>query len=237
MAEADWAAMGDGLDGNTVRRLVTGGLTPPNGGGVFTHGFRSLATTEGAVGYYLNLANFNPTAANKGGRVTGALARMISSGNVDFSCFFAAGIQGGGPPSVLNNAYLLGLSNDDPSRIVLRKGKISEGIPSGAVGTSGILRKSDESVAPGTWAHLRLDWVVNGNGDVNLKMFKNNLGANAVTAPVWAAIAGMTDYLDDALGAASGSVPYTSGFFAFCVWSKALNRVMAFDHVVIERQN
>lgn len=238
MAEADWAAMADGLDGNTVRRLVTGGTTKPNGGGTFTHGFRSLAVTEGAVGYYLNLANFDPTAASKGGRITGAMARLISSGDVDFSCFFAVGIQGGAePPSVNANAYLIGLSNDNPSRIVLRKGKIAEGIPSGAVGVSGILRKSDETVAPGTWVQLRLDWQVNGNGDVSLKAFKNNLGANAVSAPVWAAIPGVSDYLDDALGAASGSLPYTSGFFAFCVWSKALNRIMAFDHIVIERQN
>lgn len=237
MAEADWAELNDSLDQNTVRRLVTGGITPPNGGGSFVFGFRSLATTEGAVGFYPDLANFNPTAANKGGSIRGAMLRASSSGIVDYCPFFAIGVQGGSPPSVLDSAYLIGLSDDSPSKIILRKGLISEGIPAGAVGESGILRKSDRSVAIGDWVHLRLDMVVNGNGDVNLRVFESDLADNAVTAPDWQAIDGMEDYLDDALGAASGSLPYTSGFFAFCVWSKALNRVMAFDHIEVIRQN
>lgn len=236
MSEADWGDMSAVLDNNTLKRAVTSGITVPNGGGTFARGVRSLASTEGAYGQYVNLANFNPTAALKGGRITGALCRRTSSGSTDYAQFFAIGINGSNPPSVNDNAYLFGFSNDSPSHLVLRKGKISEGIPAGNVGSAGILRKSSSSFALDVWLHLRIDWVVSGNSDVNLQMFASDLGAHAVTAPSWAAIAGMGDYLDDALGANSGSLPYTAGFFGYAHWSKGINRISAFDHIVVERQ-
>ena len=49
-----------------------------------------------------------------------------------------AGAQGN---SVLDLAYMLGLEDNDPHHIVLRKGVITVGLPSVAIGQQGILAR------------------------------------------------------------------------------------------------
>lgn len=231
MAESEWSYFANGLDAATVARGVTYGITRPNGGGNFCFAFNSKAATPGAVGLYTNLVNFSPMA--KGGIVRGAIKRLPSGGVTGFAPLFIIGAQGS---DVNDNAYLLGLQDDDPSHIVLRKGKIIEGIPAGIEGMGGILRRSTDAVASDTWVHLRLDMIVEGTGDVILKCFKNDLGANPVTAPVWEAITGMADFIDDALGIATGSPPYTSGRVGWGFRSAAVTRRAAVDHLEVFRQ-
>lgn len=235
MGSADWATLNDGLDDNTLKRAVTQGVfTPPNGGGLNVRGLRSLLATQGAAAFYTNLANFNPTAANKGASVRGAMQRAVSSGLTDFAPFMFANGQSN---SVNGSAYMIGLSDDNPSRIVLRKGAIVSGLPAGAPGSSGngVLTRSDESVDVGEWVHLRLDAIVNLTGEVVLKVFRNDLDSNAVTSPSWEELTEMA-FVDDPLGAASGSLPYTSGYMGYGGFSKALNRIMLFDHFQMGRQ-
>lgn len=232
MASADWTVLTDSIDIATIRRGVTSGITVPNGGGSFTYGFHSLsAGHNGTSGLFYNAVNFAPMA--KGGRVTGAVQRMASGGNTSFAAFLFIGLQGS---SVNNNGYILGLQDDDPSYLVLRKGALVGGLPSGTPGSNGILRRSTNAVAIGEWAHIRLDMTVNGTGDVILSCKKSDLGADLVTAPVWTTIPGMTDYTDDALGIASGSLPYTSGRAGFGFYSKDVTRRATFDHLTVERQ-
>lgn len=222
-----------------MKRGTTNGVPRPNGGGNFVYGFNSITNNglnPGAVALFPNLANFNPTAALKGGSVRGAIQRGVSSGTTNFAPFLAIGVQGSSPPSVNNNAYILGISDAAPAHIVLRKGTIIGGVIDANPGTSGVLRRSTATIADGTWLHLRLDMVVNTNGDVILKVFENNLGSNPVTAPVWIAVAGMTDFTDDALGINSGTVPFTSGFFGFGFWMKDISRRGFVDHLEIIRQ-
>lgn len=234
MASADWAALTAALDTTNLRRGVTAGQTPPNGGGSFVYGFASAAVVEGAAGLVYNgLVNFNPTPASTLGRISGCVVRRPSGGTTGFAPMLYLGLQTG---AVTGSGYLLGLQDDDPSSIVLRKGPLDEGLPAGAVGESGILLKSTDSVEVDEWVHLRLEAVVNGTGDVVLNVYRNDLDANPVTAPVWAAVPGMSQFIDDALGVNSGSLPYTSGRFGIAMFVNNISRRSAFDHIEIARQ-
>ena len=227
MAEADWTFLADGASAASIDRGVTTGITPPTGGGLYTFGFNSLVATPGAVGLYANQVNFNPLA--KGGSVRGAVSRLPSGGNTGFSPFFFIGAQGN---SVNDNAYLLGLEDDDPHQIVLVKGPIASGIPDDDVGSGGVLAKSTLEQAADTWVSLRLDMVTNGIGDVRLFGFYSygSVGSQAWTD----AFSG--EIVDDGLGILSGSTPYTGGRVGFGFRSEAATRRAAFDHVEVYRQ-
>lgn len=233
MASADWGILANSLSTGVVDRGVTSGMTPPNGGGSFVYGFNSLANTVGSVGLYSGQVNFAPMA--KGGSVRGALKRGASGGPLDFAPFLFIGLQAA---DVTASGYLLGLSDEDPHAIVLRKGAFSAGIPNSPVTdppTNGVLRRSTATHANNTWLHLRLDMVVNTNGDVILKVFQSDL-ANPVTAPSWVAVPGMADFVDDALGVNSGSQPFTSGYGGFGFRSANITRRAFFDHLEVIRQ-
>jgi len=205
MAEADWTYLNNGLDIATVDRGVTAGIARPPGGGNFLFAFNSLAAVQGAVALFANLVDFAPMA--KGASIRGCLQRGPGGGPTGFSPFLFLCCQGN---SVNDTAYLLGLSDDDPHRIVLRKGMVAVGIPDSE--GPGALLASGESFAQGTWLHLRLDAIVNDNADVVLKVFKNDLDAQPLgTPPNWQPVAGMTQFIDDHVAINSGSQPLTSG--------------------------
>ncbi len=232
MAETDWTYLNDGLDAAAVDRGVTTGIARSPGGGNFVFGLNSLATAQGAVGLFTNQVNFAPMA--KGGSVRGAIQRGQSGGPLNFAPFLFVGLQG---PSVNDQGYLLGLGDGDPHHVVLRKGALSGGLPDVAPGTQGVLRRSTGTFLPATWLHLRLDMVVNLNGDVLLQVFQNDLVAHPLgTAPSWAAVPGMDQFIDDALGINSGSQPFTSGRAGFGFFTKDVTRRGFFDQVEVYRQ-
>lgn len=239
MGYADWGDVGNSLTTADLARGVTAGLAPPDGGGSFVYGYNSLdGTVAGAHGKYVDLTGFTPTgtgpaAPDGGGSVRGCLKRVPSSNTVNFTplLFFAAQ---GAPPSVDDVAYMLGLLDADPYEIVLAKGKIGGGIVEGASDLV-ILRRSSAQYVVGDdeWHHLRLDCIVEPNGDVLLKMYENDLSAHPIGGtPDWQAIAGMSDFIDDRLQIASGSAPLLGGYcgFAFAV-SNGINRRGAFDAI------
>lgn len=234
MGQTDWTELTDDLDLASLDRGVTTGMTPPNGGGSFVFGFNSLVTSTGAAGYRTNQSGFNPTAANKGGSIRGAIQRGISSDDTFFAPLLYMNLQG---TSVNDYGYILGLQDDEPHRIALRKGLLVEGIPSASPGASGILERSTATFTKGAWLHLRLDVIVNLNGDVLLQCFQNDLTSNAVTSPVWVAIPGLTNVVDDSLGIRTGSAPYTSGYMGFGFRTAAISRRGFFDHIECYRQN
>lgn len=235
MAEADWTILDDSLSAGSVTRGVTAGFSPPNGGGSFVYGFNSLDTSIGAVGLFVNLVDFAPMS--KGGRVTGCVKRAPSGGPLGFSAFFFLGLQG---TSVNDSGYLLGLSDADPSRIVLRKGAISAGLPDLAPAPgNGILRRSTSTVDidDDRWVHLRLDMIYNDVGDVRLQVYQNDLAAQPLgTAPNWQPVPGMEEFVDDGLGVNSGSAPFTSGYGGFAFRSANVTRRAQFDHIEVRRQ-
>ncbi|MFW5739769.1 MAG: hypothetical protein ACOC1F_05325 [Myxococcota bacterium] len=230
MAEADWTYLNDGLDIATVDRGVTAGIARPPGGGSFLFAFNSLAAVQGAVGLFCNLVDFAPMA--KGASIRGCVQRGPGGGPTGFSPFLFLACQGN---SVNDTAYLLGLSDDDPHRIVLRKGAVAVGIPDSE--GPNVLLASGESFSQGTWLHLRLDVIVNDNGDVVLKVLRNDVGAHPLGSPPdWQAVPGMVEFIDDHLGINSGSQPLTSGRGGFGMAVADVTRRGYFDHLELLRQ-
>ncbi len=230
MAEADWTYLNDGLDIATVDRGVTAGIARPPGGGSFLFAFNSLAAVQGAVGLFCNLVDFAPMA--KGASIRGCVQRGPGGGPTGFSPFLYLACQGN---SVNDTAYLLGLSDDDPHRIVLRKGAVAVGIPDSE--GPNVLLASGESFSQATWLHLRLDVIVNDNGDVVLKVLRNDLGAHPLGAPPdWQPVPGMVEFIDDHLGINSGSQPLTSGRGGFGMTVADVTRRGYFDHLELLRQ-
>lgn len=248
MGSADWTEATSGLNGASVDRGVTTGIARPPGGGAFIFGFNSLVNTPGAVAFYTNQVNFAPTLANKGGSIRGAIQRGPSAGAIKFSPFFFLLGQG---TDVADSAYILGLQDDDPHRIALRKGSLVQGLPSASPGSSGILRRSTATFANGKYLQLRLDAIVNLNGDVILKVFQNDLDALGadVTTPIWAPVAGIenpalvgshgagTAFVDDALAINSGSAPFTSGYMGYGFQTGDISRRGFFDQIEAMRQS
>lgn len=233
MASSDWTALVNSIDNASIRSGVTSGLTPPNGGGSYTYGFNSRATGfAGSRALKYDAVNFNPIAA-EGGIISGAMVRLPSGGTQGFAPFLYFSEQAN---DIGGEAYMLGLQDDDPSFIVLRKGILNEGLPAGLVAQNGILRKSSAAIATDTWVHLRLQVNVQGTGDVVMVVEQNDLTANTVAAPVWTAISGMDDFTDDALGINSGSLPLLGGREGFGMYANDISRRAAFDHITIERQ-
>lgn len=231
MAQVDWSPLTGSLDINTVDQGVTSGIARPNGGGAFIYGFNSLAEVIGAAGQYVDLADFNPTA--KGASIRAAIKRGAGGAAVDFSPFLFVGAQGN---SVNDQGYLIGLSNEDPHKILVRKGSMSAGVP-GTASSSGLLMQGTDTYTQDTWVHIRLDMIKNDNGDVVLQAYENDLGSNPVTAPVWTLIPGMeAGFIDDSLGVNSGSAPFTSGFIGFGFSTEKQTRRGFFDHVEVLRQ-
>lgn len=239
MAETDWTELSGGLSDTEIAAGVTAGIARPNGGGSFVYGFNSLGVVTGARGIFVNLASFAPMA--KGGRITAAIQRGLSTGTTAFSPALFIGLQGS---TVTDSGYLLGVSDADPAHIILKKGSITSGLAEATPPSGGVLAVGTVAKSAGTWYHLRMDMVVNDNGDVVLNVFENDLDTNAVTAPVWDPIPGMDDltpttglaFIDDALGVNSGSVPHVSGRVGFAFSTSDTGRRGYFDHVTVERQ-
>lgn len=244
MGSANWTLLNDALDTANLGRGVTSAIARPNGGGSFCFAFNSFTVASGAAGYFTNQPDFAPTAPFKGGSIRGAVQRGLSAGLVGFSPMLFINLQG---PSVNDVAYILGLQDDNPHRIALRKGSIATGIPNASPGGQGILRRSTSTFAAGTWHHLRLDAVVNLNGDVILKAFQSDL-VNPVSTPSWVPIGGLEDpvlagthgvgtaFVDDALGILSGSASLVSGRMGYAFATKDVARRGYFDHIECLRQ-
>jgi len=233
MASDDWTELANVLSAGIVARGASGGFTPPNGGGTAVYVAHCLdGTVTGAVGSYCNLANYGPLAS--GGSIRACVKRLSSAANTGFSPFLY--ILAGGT-DVADNAYLLGLEDRDPYRIVLRKGSILGGIPEATDGEY-LRRSSDEyQISDDLWHHIRLDALVEPTGDVVLNVYESDLSTHACTAPSWSAITGMAQFVDDVAGVNSGSLPYTSGYAGFAsAHQEQISARVAWDHIQLLRQ-
>jgi len=236
MGSTNWTEMTDGLDGTTVDRGVTNGIArpPTSGANNFVYGFNSLVATTGAVGYFANQVNFAPMA--KGVSLRGCIKRGVSGGTTNFAPFFMVGLQG---VSVNDDAYLFGLADADPYHIVLKKGPVVNGLADLApdAPNNGIMLRSAQTHSIDTWHHLRVDMIVNDNGDVTLQCFENDLDAQPLgVGPAWTAIGGMEEFIDDALQVNTGSPALTSGRAGYGIHVQDVTRRGYFDHIEVFRQ-
>lgn len=234
MADTDWGLMDNSLALGAVLHGQDTGITPPSGGGSAVYGFNSIdGEIIGAVGRHTVIANNSPTAS--GARIQGAIKRLSSAQTTGFSPLFFVSATG---TDVNDNGYLLGLEDAAPYRIVLRKGTIIGGIPQAT--DDEYLRRSSQQyqISDDLWHHIALAATVQPNGEVYLNVYENDLTTNDVTSPVWTAIDGMTQFVDNVTGINSGSAPFTGGGyvgFAFSV-QEAIGSRAAFDHIQIRRQ-
>lgn len=241
MAKSDWQEIADELSSSSAPRgpVTSAVVTPPNGGGSFTFGIHTADNSPGVVAFYSTLADFAPTA--KGGTISGCIQKGVGGGGDKFSPFLFICL--GGTDST-DLGYKLGLDTSGTPRIVLAKGQLANGIPAVAPGSQGVLRRSAATYSIGAWLHLRLDAIKQPTGDMLLQVFANDLTANSVSSPVWAAVSGLSDFTDDALGVnssnlgitGSDALPLTSGRMGFGAYVADVNRNSYFDHVKPERQ-
>ena len=233
MAEADWTVANDVLATSALDRGATSGITSPPGGGSFIYGFNSLGAVTGSAALFFNGASFAPMAS--GGSIQGVVKRGVSGAKTGWSPFMFLALQG---PSINDIAYLIGLSDADPSRIVVRKGALNAGIPD-SDDDGNVLMVSDATFDWDEWFHLRMEAIVNTGGDVIINVFRSDLDANPLgSSPDFQPIAGMANpFVDDALGINSGSQPLVSGRAGYgAAIFGASSRRSFFDHIAIERQ-
>jgi hypothetical protein len=230
MAQTDWTFLAGGLDRETVARGVTSGAARPPGGGDFVYAFRSLVATPGAVALAAAQVGFTPLP--KGGSIRACLQRAPSAAPTGFAPFVFLSAQS---DSVRAEAYLLGLSDEEPHRLVLRKGRIEEGLA--GADAPGALLKSSRSYRQGTWVHVRLDVLVEESGDVSLLVFENDLTRRTLGSPPdWQPAAGMSALVDDHLAMNTGSRPLLGGFAGFGFRASDVARRALVDHVELFRQ-
>lgn len=242
MAESDFALGADALSSSatTANPVTSAVVALPNGNdGDFVLGIHSITNDPGVVFYYSTSASFAPAA--KGGTVHLALQKGASAGDDKHSPFIFLGLGGTGSTS---RAYMLGLDEGATPRLALRKGSLAAGLPAVAPGSQGVLRRSSSTFSIGAWLHLRLDAILQPNGDVTLKVFQSDLGAHSIQSPVWTAVTGMADFTDDAGGINSSllgitgteSLPLTSGRMGWGTKVADANRNSYFARVGPERQ-
>ncbi len=233
MGQADWAECTDILQAADLRRGATAFFTPPPGSADNqTFGYNSTKAVTGAHGMTVNLPNFNPTGtgssnADGGGSVRGCVRRGPSAGNEGIAPFLFFCCVG---DSVNDNGYMVGLSDADPYNIVLAKGPLLGGPKGDAIiATSSAQFNSSNDL----WHHLKMDPIVEPNGDVLIRVYSNDLSLHPLgTPPNWQPVAGVDQFLDDAVHAATGSAPLWGGYCGFgAAIYDALNRRAAFKAI------
>ena len=186
----------------------------------------------GAVGLYCVIADFQPMQS--GGRISGCIKRLPSGSNTGFSPLF---FMSAGGKSVNDTAYILGLEDAEPYRIVLRKATILSGVPQ-AVDDNYLARSSRQyNASAGLWHHLRLDVIEQPSGDVTLEVAKNDLALHPCTSPVWESIDGMAQFVDDVAAINTGSAPLIGGYVGFAAaYQQSIATRVGFDQIQILRQ-
>lgn len=232
MSSEDWAVLDDGL--GTVEKGVSNGLSVPSGGGSQIYAFNSMdASVIGAAGLYCVIGNFSPMAS--GGRISACIRRLSSGQNTGFSPLIFISASG---TSVNDSAYLLGLEDYDPYRIVLRKATIISGIPQ-AANDNYLLRSSEQfQMSSELWHHLRLNAIEQPSGAVTLQVEQNDLDSHPCDNPTWESINGMAPFVDDAVGINTGTVPLIGGYVGFATaYQQSIATRAGFDHIQIMRQS
>jgi len=225
MAQSDFTEFPGSLATALVDRGVSNGFTVPNGGGSWVYGWHTLQSGNGGVGLYYNNVDFAPTV--RGGSFRVAMKRLAGTNCTPmlFGCLAGADVGHVG--------YLLGLAQDEsPARLIIVKGAPSSGLP-----LAQAIVQSTGAYQVDQWLHVRLDIIVQPSGDVNLQVFQNDLDTNQVDSPVWTAVPGLENFVDDSLGINSGSAPYLSGYCGFGYYSGGVGRYAFVDHYEAFRQN
>jgi hypothetical protein len=242
MSSQDWLDMNNNLELGTVARGASIGFTAPSGGEPSVYAMHCLdGTAIGAVALHCNISNYSPLLS--GGRVEMCIKRRAGASNTGFSPFIYIGCVG---DDVNDFAYVLGLEDADPYRIVLRKGSLTAGIPAASEGQYFRRSSSQYQISQDLWHHIRLDMIVQPTGDVSLACYENDLSVNNCTSPIWQEINGMPVFVDDVAGINSSEamnladgqeIPLSGGYVGFgCNFQEQVSTRALFDHFHTRRQ-
>lgn len=234
MAEADFKELSGGaLTGAQIAMGKTASFSPPEGTVAF--GFQALDNVVGFRGLLSAVAGVNPSIVGKGGSIY-ACIRKYDKGLFTPCIFLVQGQQATSP------AYVLGLSEETPHKIVLRKGALNSPTK---IDADANLGQSDAHFYDGPvsgWHNLRLDVCVEPHGDVVLRvLYDSALGGAGPVTPVWSPIAGIGSInlggwdveVDDVLGVRTGTPALQGGFyFGFGHYNSAdAGHISVFDYV------
>lgn len=228
MAEVDWQRLTtNALD----ELLVSGGIatigSPPNG--TKCMGYHMIQSGQGFAGHICALASFSPIASDKGGSITTCM-RKFGTGDHSPITFFA-----NSKDVASAQAYILGLSGEQPPRIVLKKGKLNTSVLATSEET---LAVSDADYPTNPWLQLSLFVTVNLHGEVGLAV--RRIDPIDVTPPIGlgSEVPGIGTVVDDNGGIISGSVPYAGPFYVGhgCYFGGSQGRIALFDYTIIGRQ-
>jgi hypothetical protein len=148
----------------------------------------------------------------------------------------------GGPSSVNDVAYMVGLSDADPYRIMLAKAPLVSGLNPDATSFIKLAESSAQyAMADQLWHHLMLAARVENNGDVLLKVYSNDVTAHGLDIPSsfsWQPVTGIptNGVNDDNTGIMTGTDPLWGGYAGFgYALNNGLARRAAFCGLQIKR--
>jgi len=228
MAEADWERLiTNALDELLVSAGTTTIGTPPDGTKCI--GYHMIQSGQGFAGHICALTSYTPVTGDKGGSIT-ACMRKFGPGDHSPVIFFADGKD-----VASARGYILGLSGEEPSRIVLKKGNLSSPLLSTG---DDVLAVSDADFPTNPWIQLSLFVTVNAHGEVGLAV--RRIDPVDVTPPIGLGVEepGIATLVDDNGGIISGSVPLAGPFYVGhgCYFGGSQGRKALFDYTIIGRQ-
>jgi hypothetical protein len=228
MAETDW----ERLTVNALDELLcSAGKTtigsPPEASNCM--GYHLIQSGAGFAGHVLDLTNFNPIASGKGGSITICMKKYNPGDHAP--CIFFAN----GKDVASAEGYILGLSGEEPSRLILKKGHLNSPLTENGEGT---LRISDESWDPDTWLQVSLFVTVQTHGEIALRCRINDPIDVSPPIATPAAIDGMGDFVDDNGAILTSSIPLSGSFYVGhgVYFGGSQGRVGLFDYTIVGRQ-
>ena len=237
MAQSDFTVLTASLSTTVCKRGPSTIFGAAPGGTPDTHIFSTVSDVTGAAGLFYSRVSepdFNPVVA--GATVEGVLYRDSSTG-LGCSTFLFAGAQG---TAITDSAYLIGLADADPAPIIIRKGPISQGIPdlTPDPAVNGVLMRTVETFSRATFVQVKMEVIVQANGDVILTGRLNDLTAPGadVDTPSYVVpsgfegtISAVTGFVDDFGQISTGTAPLVGGRAGFGFAADGLGRRGAID--------
>jgi len=224
MAETDWTPLANSLEPEQISRGRTTASEFGIVDGSAAVGFHSLDAAAGLSGFVSALVGFAPIANRKGGIITALVKKHAPMAGGAPLLFFV-----NSPDALAAEGYILGLTEEWPYSIALKRGMLSAGLKG-----DNALAKSSAVFSAAAWLELALYVTVNTQNDIVLRVLRRD----PVLTGAWAAVPGIDDVIDDAVGLLTGTPPVYGDFYpGFGHYNSGQSgRVSLFDHITIARQ-
>ena len=238
MARQDWAELGGSAPKNIIDHgtVGVGGTLPrPSGGGDFCYsylcqngGSDQAMGSSVAHGMVLNQAGMSPT--DKGASIRGCLFKGSSAGGCPSFYLSLSPSSDGAEPNIGDTCYKLVLWGEGNSgNLSIVKQQVRDVVDNDSEVLAHAVSSFNMTDTP--WLNLRLDCTLNDNGDVVLKVFKNDLRQNPMgETPIWEPVEGLTYIV------AATASPLVGGYMGFSFSCQTVGGTGAFTGIEVYRQ-